>query len=168
MIAGESVLVLNQDYQAIGVCSAERAFILVILQKAELLSYHPQRKLRSINREFHFPSIIRLFRYVNFPYKRVNLSRHNVFKRDNNRCVYCGSKDALTIDHVRPKSQGGRDSWDNLVTACQKCNSQKGNLTPEEAGLQLSYEPFRPSFVMFLSNFNGQVREDWKPYLYMS
>ncbi|MDP5171865.1 MAG: HNH endonuclease [Bacteroidia bacterium] len=168
MLVRESVLVLNQDYQAIGVCSAERAFILVVLQKAEMLSHHPMKKLRSVNKDYKFPSIIRLYRYVHFPYKRVNLSRHNVFKRDNNRCVYCGSKDALTIDHVHPKSLGGRDSWDNLVTACQKCNSQKGSLTPEQAGLSLQYEPFRPSFVMFLSSFNGQVRDDWKPYLYMS
>lgn len=168
MIARESVLVLNQDYQAIGVCSPERAFVLVFLQKAEMLSHHPKRVLRSVHQEYHFPSIIRLHRYVHFPYKRVNLSRHNVFKRDNNRCVYCGSKDHLTIDHVHPKSLGGRDSWDNLVTACQKCNSRKGNMTPEQAGMQLRYEPFRPSFVMFLSNFSGQVRDDWKPYLYMS
>lgn len=168
MIARESVLVLNQDYQAIGVCSAERAFVLVFIGKAELLSQHPRKKMRSLNRDYHFPSIIRLYRFVHIPYKKVNLSRHNVFKRDNNRCVYCGSREQLTIDHVRPKSLGGRDSWDNLVTACQKCNSQKGSMTPEEAGLQLRYEPFRPSFVMFLSSFNGQVSDDWKPYLYMS
>lgn len=168
MILRESVLVLNQDYQAIGVCSTERAFILVLLKKAEMLSHNPAKKLRSINREFEFPSIIRLYQYVHFPYKKVNLSRHNVFKRDSHRCVYCGSKENLTIDHVVPKSLGGRDAWDNLVTACQKCNSRKGSMSPEEAGLTMRYQPFRPSFVMFLSKFSGQVREDWKPYLYMS
>ncbi len=168
MLIRESVLVLNQDYQAIGVCSVERAFVLVLLKKAEMLSDFPDRKLRSVSADFSFPSIIRLYRYVSLPYKRVNLSRHNVFKRDRNRCVYCGSKDSLTIDHVHPKSQGGRDSWDNLVTACQKCNAKKGSLTPEQAGMELQYKPFRPSFVMFLSNFAGEVREDWKPYLYMS
>lgn len=164
----ESVLVLNQDYQAIGVCSTERAFILTLLEKAEMLSHNPAKRLRSVNKEFYFPSIIRLFSYVHFPYKKVNLSRHNIFKRDSHSCVYCGSKDALTIDHVVPRSNGGRDAWENLVTACQKCNSRKGSMTPEEAGLTLGYQPFRPSFVMFLSKFSGQVREDWKPYLYMS
>jgi 5-methylcytosine-specific restriction endonuclease McrA len=168
MLIRESVLVLNQDYQAIGVCSVDRAFILVLLQKAELLSANPKRRLKSVNREYQFPSIIRLFRYVHFPYKKVNLSRHNVFKRDRNKCVYCGSKEALTIDHVVPKSIGGRDSWDNLVTACQKCNAKKGNLTPEQANMPMLREPFRPSFVMFLSNFSGDVADDWKPYLYMS
>lgn len=168
MLVRESVLVLNQDYQAIGICSVERAFVLVLLQKAELLSDNPNRRLKSIQQDFRFPSIIRLQRYVNIPYKRVNLSRHNIFKRDRNRCVYCGSKDALTIDHVLPKSMGGRDSWENLVTACQKCNAKKGNMTPEQAGMDMRHQPFRPSFVMFLSNFAGEVREDWKPYLYMS
>ena len=168
MLARESVLVLNQDYQAIGVCTAERAFVLVFMRKAEMLTDVPTRKLRSVASNFKFPSIIRLFQYVQIPYKKVNLSRQNIFKRDGMKCVYCGSKDNLTLDHVVPKSGGGRDTWDNLVTACQKCNSRKGSMTPEEAGLELRYEPFRPSFVMFLSNFAGNIREDWKPYLYMS
>ncbi len=168
MLIRESVLVLNQDYQAIGVCSVERAFILVLLQKAEMLSDNPKRQLRSVSGDFRFPSIIRLYRYINIPYKKVNLSRHNIFKRDRNRCVYCGTKDSLTIDHVVPRSHGGRDSWDNLVTACQKCNARKGSMTPEQAGMAMRHKPFRPSFVMFLSNFAGDVRDDWKPYLYMS
>lgn len=167
MLGRESVLVLNSDYQALGVCSVERAFILVLLSKAEMLSENPIRKLKSVTGDFQFPSIIRLFRYIKLPYKRVNLSRHNIFKRDGNRCVYCNSKENLTIDHVIPRSQGGRDSWDNLVTACQKCNSKKGSMTPEQAGMKMRHEPFRPSFVMYLSSFSGSVREDWKPYLYM-
>lgn len=168
MVVRESVLVLNQNYQAIGICSVERAFVLVLLSKAEMLSDNPQKRLKSIQREFKFPSIIRLQRFVKLPYKRVNLSRHNIFKRDNNQCVYCGTKDALTIDHVVPKSTGGRDSWENLVTACQRCNAKKGSMTLEEAGMDLRHKPFRPSFVMFLSNYSGGVRDDWKPYLYMS
>lgn len=168
MVTRDSVLVLNQNYQAIGICSVERAFVLIFLRKAELLSEVPTQRLRTINQDFRFPSIIRLYRYVAIPYKKVNLSRHNIFKRDQLRCVYCGSPETLTIDHVIPKSMGGRDSWDNLVTACQRCNSKKGNLTPEQAGMKLSRKPFRPSFVMFLSSFSKNIREDWKPYLYMS
>ena len=168
MIVRERVLVLNQDYQAIGICSVERAFVLVMLKKAEMLSDNASRRLKTIAEDFKFTSIIRLYRYVHLPYKRVNLSRHNIFKRDRNRCVYCGSKDSLTIDHVVPKSVGGRDTWDNLVTACQKCNAKKGSMTPEQAGMSLLHQPVRPSFVMSLSNFAGEVREDGKPYLYMS
>ena len=168
MTIRESVLVLNQNYQAIGVCSAERAFVLVYMRKAEMLSDVPSRVLQTVCDSFKFPSIIRLFRYISIPYKKVNLSRQNIFKRDRLKCVYCGSKDNLTLDHVLPKSLGGRDTWDNLVTACQKCNSKKGSMTPEQAGMELRSKPFRPSFVMFLSNFAGSIRDDWKPYLYMS
>jgi 5-methylcytosine-specific restriction endonuclease McrA len=165
---GAKVLVLNADYQAIGVCAAERAFVLVFMKKAEMLAEDSEKSLRTIRREYKFPSIIRLYRFVAIPYKRVNLTRQNVFKRDNHTCVYCGTRENLTIDHVLPRSNGGRDSWENLVTACQKCNSRKGNQTPEQAEMQMSHLPFRPSFVMFLGNFSGQVRDDWRPYLYMN
>ncbi|MEO0470670.1 MAG: HNH endonuclease [Bacteroidota bacterium] len=164
----ESVLVLNQSYQAIGICSVERAFILVLLQKAELLSQNKGRMLRSIRHDYQYPSVIRLFRYIHIPFKKVNLTRQNIFKRDRNRCVYCGSRDNLTIDHVIPKSRGGRDTWENLATACQKCNAKKGDLTLEQSEMEMSHAPFRPSFVMYLSTFAGTVRDDWKPYLYMS
>lgn len=133
-----------------------------------MLSDIPSRQLQSVRNNFRFPSIIRLHRYVSIPYKKVNLSRQNVFKRDRLKCVYCGTKESLTLDHVVPKSLGGRDTWDNLVTACQKCNAKKGSMTPEQAGMELRSKPFRPSFVMFLSNFSGSIRDDWKPYLYMS
>jgi 5-methylcytosine-specific restriction endonuclease McrA len=66
---------------------------------------------------------------------------------------------------VVPRAQGGRTAWTNLVTACQKCNAQKGNLSLEEAGLELPYEPYRPNFLMFVRNFSGQVTDSWKPFL---
>jgi 5-methylcytosine-specific restriction endonuclease McrA len=125
-------------------------------------------RIRTVSTEFQFPSIIRLRRFVSLPYKKVNLSRQNIFKRDSNMCLYCGSRDSLTLDHVVPKAKGGRDTWINLATACQKCNAKKGNLSLEEAEMELRHKPFRPSFVMFLGNFSGNVRDDWKPYLYMS
>jgi len=162
------VLVLNQDYQAISLCEPQRALVLVMLDKAELVSDMGGRKFRSVNREFKYPSIIRLYTYVNVPYKKVAMTRHNIFKRDGNQCVYCGSKERLTLDHVVPKAKGGTTNWFNLVTACYKCNSRKGNMTPEQAGLTLTYLPFRPSFIMYLSRFSSRVNEDWKPYLFMN
>lgn len=161
------VLVLNQDYQAISLCDPERALVLVMLKKAEMVTDVPQRRFRSVRNEFRFPSIIRLFTYVNLPYKKISLTRQNVFKRDRNRCVYCGSREKLTVDHVIPRAQGGRTVWNNLVTACYKCNSKKGDMRPEEAGMPLGNKPFRPSFIMYLSQFSGKVNEDWKPYLLM-
>ena len=161
------VLVLNQDFQAIGVCSAERAFVLVYLKKAEVLYEVPSLYLRTVNKSYGFPSVVRLFRYIAMPYKKVNLTRQNIFKRDGSRCGYCHSREDLTIDHVIPKAMGGKDTWENLITACQKCNAKKGNRTPEEAEMELAVRPFKPSFVMFLGNFSGLIREEWKPYLYM-
>lgn len=162
------VLVLNQDFQAISVCSPERAFVLVLLQKAELVSPRQAKSLRSVGKDFQFPSIIRLFRFVQLPYKKVALSRQNIFKRDSFRCVYCGTRDHLTLDHVIPRSRGGRESWHNLVTACQRCNTIKGDRTPQEADMQMTQEPFRPSFIMYLRDFNGKVQDEWRPYLLMN
>lgn len=160
------VLILNADYSAFGICSVYRAFLLVYTHKAETLVESEDEVLRSVNQRFQVPSIIRLHRYINRPYRGgVVLNRQNIFKRDNNCCQYCGSTKDLTLDHVIPRSRGGRTSWDNLITACKPCNSKKGDLTPEEAGMPLMQEPFKPSFVMFLRDFHGRISRDWLSYL---
>ena len=162
------VLVLNQDYSALTVCSVERAVVLMHLQKVHLVEAADGRKIRSPSVEMPWPSIVRLKTYAQVPYKRVMLSRKNILKRDRNTCQYCGARDNLTIDHVLPKSRGGRDSWENLVAACVSCNNRKGDRTPSEAGMELKREPFRPSYVMFLRDFVSNVNENWKPYLFLS
>ncbi|GAB4395753.1 MAG: HNH endonuclease [Microscillaceae bacterium] len=162
---GRKVLILNQDYRALTVCSVQKAFILVYLKKAEMVAQASEGQLRTVSDLYPMPSIIRLYRYVNLPYKGVMLSRQNIFKRDSNRCQYCGSVKDLTLDHVIPRSRGGRSTWDNLVTACRTCNSRKGDLTPEEANMPLYRKPFKPSFIMFLRDFSGKIHEDWEPYL---
>jgi 5-methylcytosine-specific restriction endonuclease McrA len=161
------VLVLNQDYSALTVCSVQRAIILIHLQKVHVVESVDDAYVRSPSTRMPWPSIVRLKAYARVPYKRVMLSRKNVLKRDRNTCQYCGARDQLTIDHVLPKSRGGRDSWENLVTACVSCNNRKGDRTPEEAGMALDREPFRPSYVMFLRDFVGQMNEAWKPYLFL-
>ena len=93
------------------------------------------------------------------------LSRQNIFRRDNSSCQYCGKTEDLTLDHVIPKSRGGRTSWDNLTTACKRCNSRKGDLTPEEAQMPLKIKPYKPSFVMFLRDFGGMIEDSWLPFL---
>ncbi|NVJ45617.1 MAG: HNH endonuclease [Cytophagia bacterium] len=159
------VLVLNQDFSPLSVCSAERAFLLLYLQKAELVHDDPQTKLRSIDSEHPMPSVIRLQKYIFIPFKSVILTRQNVFKRDRQKCQYCGKSKDLTIDHVLPKSRGGKSTWTNLVAACQRCNSIKGDKTPEEAEMPLASKPFKPSYVMFVRNFSGFTSEEWLKYL---
>jgi 5-methylcytosine-specific restriction endonuclease McrA len=161
------VLILNQDYSVLTVASVERAVILLILQKADLVEALPGRSLRSPSRHLPWPSIVRLRAYVAVPYKRIMMSRKNVLRRDRFRCQYCGSRDSLTIDHVLPKSRGGKDTWENLVAACTPCNNRKGNRTPEEANMRLLRKPFRPSHVMFIRDYIGALDDTWKPYLFL-
>ena len=160
------VLVLNADYRALSVCSVERAVGLLWLHKVDLVAAHATRRLRSVNAEHPWPSVIRLRDYVRTPYRKVLLTRRNVFRRDDHRCQYCGDSDRLTLDHVHPKSRGGPDTWENLVAACVPCNNRKGNRTPEEAGMPLHRPPYRPSHVMYMRDFIGRADEAWKPFLF--
>lgn len=160
-----AVLVLNEDYTALSLSTVNKAFLLIFLDKAELVHEVAGGELRTVNASYPRPSIIRLRRYVNFPYRGVELTRHNVFKRDEKRCQYCGEKGELTLDHVVPRSKGGPSNWANLITACRPCNSRKGNFTPEEAGMTLRRRPFKPSFLMFVREFSGVPDEQWLTYL---
>ena len=159
------VLVLNQDFSPLMVCSVERAFVLVFLDKSEMVRSSNGHKLRSISHSYPMPSVIRLNRYVNAPYKGVNLTRQNVFKRDNFECQYCGTRRELTLDHVVPSSRGGIHTWTNLVTACKRCNAKKGDCTPEEAGMGLSHKPYKPSYAIFLRDISGIKQEEWDEFL---
>jgi len=159
------VLVLNQDYSALSVCTVPKAFLLVYMKKAEMLAESPSDYLRTVSSKYPSPVVIRLNHYIHLPYRGVVMTRHNIFKRDGNRCQYCGTHDHLTLDHVIPKSRGGKTNWDNLATACKRCNSRKGDHTPEEAGMPLRQRPFRPSFLMFIRDFSGLADAEWLPYL---
>jgi len=160
-------LVLNQNYEPITICNVRRAIVLTFLGKAEIVSKIENKRICSIYRSFEYPSIVRLVFFVRVPFKKIILSRKNILRRDNHRCQYCGSTTYLTIDHVIPKSKGGEDSWENLTTACIRCNNKKGSRSPEDAKMVLYSKPKRPSHITFIKNFAGKVDEDWKPYLYM-
>ncbi len=162
------VLVLNQNYEPMTICTVEKAVALMYLGKAELIQDLPDRLLRSVSARLPFPSIVRLSAFVRVPFRRIVLSRKNVLRRDNHRCLYCGRADEpLTIDHVHPRSRGGPDTWENLVAACTRCNNRKGDRTPEEAGMTLLRRPYRPSHVAFIRQHAGVLDEGWKPYLYV-
>lgn len=158
-------LILNLDYQPLTICTVQKAFLLVYLNKAELVKGKVDMALRTVSTTFPMPSVIKLKKYVNVPYRSVMLSRDNIFKRDGYTCQYCGVTTNLTLDHVTPKARGGKTSWDNLITACKQCNSKKGDDLPEESGMKLRYRPFKPSYIMFLREFSGYNYDEWRPFL---
>ncbi len=159
------VLVLNQDYSPLTVCTVQRAFLLIFLDKADLVESNKKKELRSISKSFPFPSVVRIRQYASIPYKGVVMSRHNIFRRDGGRCQYCGITKDLTLDHVIPRSKGGKSTWTNLVTACKKCNSIKGDYSLEKAGMHLSKQPIKPTYLSFLKLSHGSYREEWNNYL---
>ena len=119
---------------------------MVVNGKAEIIK-SAENPITTFTHTYVRPLIIRLLKYINYRGSGIRVNRHRVFRRDNNECVYCGSKKELTIDHVIPRSKGGKNTWDNLVTCCQKCNLKKGNKTPDEARMPLRRKPYQPNFV---------------------
>ena len=141
-----SVLVLNQNYEPLNVCPVRRAIVLVTGGKAEVVEESPGGYLRTVTRVFRIPSIIRLLYHIRRPRPIARLARREVFARDRYACQYCGTRTPdLTLDHVVPRHQGGTHTWENLVSACRRCNHRKAGRTPEEAHMRLQSAPRRPS-----------------------
>jgi 5-methylcytosine-specific restriction endonuclease McrA len=161
----ERVLVLNSDYTPVNVTNITRAIKLIIKEKAEILK-EGDETLRSEKISFKAPLVIRLLNYVKIKLFKVVLTKRNILVRDGFKCVYCGSKDKLTLDHLIPKSKGGRNDWNNLVTCCDTCNKKKGDKTPEEAGMVLLDKPSKPNYYTFLKKYLERNITDWEPYLF--
>ena len=165
---GSRVLVLNQNYEPLSVCSARKAIILLYLEKAEMVA-HNHEVVHSVNTSLPLPSIVRLINLIKRPRNRVQLTRKNIIKRDRHACQYCGRTDrAMTVDHVIPKDRGGKDTWENLVCACTDCNGKKGNRTPKEARMLLKRKPRKPGYLFFIQHLVGIPDDRWKPYLFLS
>lgn len=162
-----SVLVLNNSFEPISLCSFRRAFILLASQKAEILHNRDNAFVNTVNKKYELPSVIRVFSSARIRYVDVPLSKTNILKRDGFTCQYCGKKHKeLTVDHIIPKSRGGADSWKNLITACKPCNNVKDDRTPEEAGMKLLSKPAKPNYVFFLQKFAQHRDKSWEQYLY--
>ena len=163
------MLLLNQSYEPLTICTVKKAVILILLGKAELIVNNEKKFIHSERSTFAWPSVVRLNDYIKVPYKKIILTRRNILKRDGHKCAYCGRADLpLTIDHVIPRSKGGDDSWENLVAACLPCNNRKGNRTPEESKLKLKIKPYTPNHIMFMRNNAGRLDETWKQYLFQA
>lgn len=159
------ILVLNAGYEPLGLASVKRAVILVMNGTAEVVEESGDY-LRTPRNPYPVPSIIRLKRLVRRPPGRLALNRRNILRRDGYTCQYCGKKGGeLTVDHVLPKSRGGRGIWENLVAACRSCNLKKKNRTPEEAGMKLARRPIMPRHTLLLVADLPNLPEAWKMYL---
>jgi hypothetical protein len=153
------VLVLNADYTPLNTTSWSRGFILVNQGKAEIIK-SDKTPILSPYQNYLKPLIIRLFKYIKYYRSNIKVNRNKIFKRDNYKCVYCESRKDLTLDHVIPKSRGGGNNWDNLVTSCSKCNIKKANRTPEEARMKMSHKPYTPTII----DENKSVKLVWDEY----
>ena len=169
-----NVLALNRLYLAIHVVSVRRAFCLLWTGMAEVVNVEDESYMSydfdswreiselkvafeesaeldewilAVNFRIQVPRVIRLLNYDRVPRNVVKFNRRNVFLRDENRCQYCtrkfGAHD-LSLDHVIPRSRGGQTTWENIVSACLKCNVRKGGRTPQEAGMKLCRLPAQP------------------------
>lgn len=160
-----AILVLNADFQPLNVTTLKRGFNLVWNGRAEIIKYDSDSPILSATTAHKRPLIIRLIRYVSIPFKKVPLTRHNVYRRDGHQCGYCESKKDLTLDHIIPKCKGGGNTWDNLVTCCKKCNNKKDNKSPKDAGMKLLVKVYKPTYIEFIRGINGDKREEWTEYI---
>ncbi len=193
-VLSSSVLLLNRLYMALRIISVKRAMTLVYRELAEIVyvedgqylsydfddwlevsaakaAFEPDKHdwLHTVRFQIAVPRVIRLLAYDKLPKARVKLNRRNLFARDRNRCQYCGHRfptTDLSIDHVVPRSQGGKTTWDNVVCACTRCNVRKGGRTPEQARMRLITRPVRPRHSPVLTIKLGDARyASWKQFL---
>ncbi len=157
-------LVLNATYEPLGVVSERRALILVLNQRAITIE-ESETVLHYTGGEFVLPSVIRLVKYVRIPYRHsIPLSRRALFARDGGKCVYC-SAPAASIDHVVPRSRGGEHRWENVVSACHKCNHLKADKTLKEIGWRLRNAPREPQGAAWRILGTGRTDTRWISYL---
>lgn len=186
----ESVLVLNRLWQAVNICTAQRALCLLFRGHAQVVDgdganyntwdFEGWRALsarapveagmvQSISFRIRVPKVILLVFFDRMPRKEVKFTRHNIFERDKHQCQYCGQtldRRELNLDHVIPRDRGGTTCWENIVCSCIACNTQKGNRTPREAGLKLIRLPKRPRWRPFLTIFHSRHPEEtWRHFL---
>lgn len=156
-------LVLNATYEPLGVVAQRRAAVLVLCGKAVSVVdsgevFHAERLSLEV------PSVIRLRRYVKVPYRRfAPLNRRAVFARDEHACQYCGGA-AESIDHVLPRSRGGRHTWDNVVAACKRCNLSKRDRLLSETSMRLRRPPREPAGTTWLALGLPSVPPEWTEF----
>jgi 5-methylcytosine-specific restriction endonuclease McrA len=190
-----SVLVLNKMFMAVHVISVRRAFCLLVKELAEVVTLEEGQYttydfetwkevsefrsrnfrqaeddwVRTATIEIQAPRVIRLLDYDRVPKQIVKFNRRNIFARDGNQCQYCGKKfptSELSLDHVVPRSQAGKTTWDNIVCACVDCNVRKGGRTPKQAHMTLIRKPEKPKRSPLLNlKLTQKKYESWQNFL---
>jgi 5-methylcytosine-specific restriction endonuclease McrA len=161
------VLVLNASFEPINVCTVRRAAVLVLKEKAVLLE-RGQHPLRSERLSLDRPTVIRLITFVNIPRDAHGrkITRKAVLARDAWTCQYCGArKPGLTVDHVIPRSRGGKSVWENIVASCATCNRRKGSHMPREIKMHPRKKPRAPGPTVFIRIASPTIPNAWQPYL---
>lgn len=137
------VIVLNGNNEPLGVVSVRRAVGYVVADRVDIIEDTDDDFFRSAgNKLVKVPRVVRFKDAVDVPtrFNEMNWSRTKMLDRDLYTCGYCG-KWGNTVDHIMPQSRGGKYTWMNTITACHKCNNRKADRTPEEAGMELLFQP---------------------------
>ncbi len=171
-----AVLLLNASYEPLAVIPQRRAISLLLRGRVDAATEEAVT-IRGSSNVLRIPIVIRLRRYINVPRRGARWTRRSVLQRDGYQCIYCGieagqhqrgralAKGEFTVDHLIPRSRGGKNSWGNTACACPLCNNRKGDRTPHEAGMTLRWEPKIPRVGYLVAS--GHVPAAWKVYLEM-
>lgn len=189
VLANKKVLVLNKSWKAIAIITLDKALNKVFstysdgTPKARIIDAvndfrmctwedwsqmklaDGEQGLRTVNAIFRIPEVIQFTRYDKLPCQKIHYNRRTIFKRDNYRCQYCGVKKntiELSLDHVIPRCQGGLTCWENICVACTDCNSAKAGRTPEQAGMKLLRQPYKPKNNLIVEDIRVK---SWEAFL---
>ena len=163
------VLILNRSFEPLQVCDVRRAIVLLFTGRAERVE-DTADLIRSPSLAMLIPSVIRLQRYIRRAGSHaLSFNKKNILKRDWYTCQYCGRNggERMTIDHIVPRSLGGKTIWENVVSACRACNTRKGSRTPQQAGMFLIRKPSKPLSALYLTVLAQSARHlhVWEKYL---
>ena len=162
-----TVLKLDSSFKPIEVITWEEAIVLTWLKKAWAVEY-TDKWVHSAQKAFQIPSVIVLFRYIDEKFFTLPCTRKNILLRDENGCQYCAKcfrEPELTIDHVMPRSRGGKSVWNNVVAACKSCNQRKKDFLVENSPVTLIRRPRKPSYRSIIKKRIGKANWKWEEYL---
>ncbi|MEK6833181.1 MAG: HNH endonuclease [Nanoarchaeota archaeon] len=165
----KSVLLLNNSYEIIGIINWTKAVSIYMMGKAkEPIGHDENHQINTVRGIYNLPTVLILNKYIKIPHKEASLRKINIAKRDRYQCQYCGKKltdKTITIDHVNPRSNGGKHEWKNVVTACRPCNNKKDNRTPEQANMKLLSVPYIPKRSNLLLNSIDKNNYSWQKFI---